>query len=275
MNQNLLAPFALALALLEAGCFAFTPAGPVGPLRPGSTTQAEMAFGFAYGPATATVAGMAVKGNGQAQAAGGDGAQFPDPLPVRLGVRQALGDELEASADLGVVDSGLRFRVGVPGASSAIALELRDGQISASPHASYQASLSIEAYPDITPADAHPPRRLILSLGIAGGVFEHQLSLPYSFDPDYDLPFGGPRMTVLRPELRLQTAVGIYLGGTSNGLSIVVAPWFLLGADAPTSATCQGCNPILGAPTFSLESYSQSWGASLIITPSIGWLHDH
>ena len=274
MNPRLLAPFAIALALPGAGCFAVAPAGPVGPLRPGNATQAEVAFGFAYGPATATVAGMPVKGNGQVQAAGGDTTQIPDPLPVRLGVRQALGDDLEMSADLGVVDSGLRFRIGVPGGSSAIALELRDGQISAAPQASYQASLAFEAYPDITPADAHPPRRLILSLGIAGGVFQHQLSLPYAFDPDFDLPFGGPRMTVLRPELRLQTAVGIYLGGRSDGLSMVVAPWFLLGAGDP-SATCQGCNPILGAPVFSLDSYSQSWGASLIITPSIGWLHEH
>src|SRR5205814_8193706 len=105
----------------------------------------------------------------------------------------------------------------------------RDGQISASPHASYQASLAFEAYPDITPTDAHPPRRLILSLGIAGGVFEHQLSLPFTFDPDYDLPFGGPSLTLLRPDRRLQPAVGIYLGGQSGGLSIVVAPWFLMG----------------------------------------------
>jgi hypothetical protein len=133
---------------------------------------------------------------------------------------------------------------------------------------------ALELYPDITPADGHPPRRLILSLGIAGGVFEHQLSLPTSFEPDFDLPFGGPSMTLLRPEVRLLTAVGFYVGGGGNeGLSVVVAPWILLRGDAPTSATCQGCSSFVGAPTFSLTSYSEGWGASLIITPAYTWLH--
>jgi hypothetical protein len=264
------------LALPGAGCFAFTPAGPVGPLRPGNTTQMEIAWGLAYGPATATVGNVAVKGNGQAQAAGGDTSQIPDPLPVRVGVRQSLGDGFEASVDIGVVDSGLRLRVGLPSgplAPSDLAIELRDGQVSASPKASYQGSFVFEIYPTFTPDDPASSRRLILSLGIVGGVFEHQLSLPFSFEPDFDLPLGGPSMTVLRPELRLQTAVGAYLGGGgsgSGGVSIAVAPWILLGARTPTSFTCNSCtsNP-------ALASFSQTWGASLIITPSIGWLHAH
>jgi hypothetical protein len=233
-----------------------------------------LAWGFAYGPASATVGGVSVKGNGEMQAAGGDSTQIPNILPVRIGVRQSLGDIAEGGADVGLVDSGLRLRVGMPDGSVpwAIAFEARDGQVSAFPVASYHVSGALEVYPDITPADGHPPRRLILSLGIAGGVFEHQLSLPTSFDPDFDLPFGGPKMTVLRPEVRLQTAVGLYLGGQSEGLSIVVAPWFLLRGDTPTGS-CQGCNPILGAPTFSLTSYSQGWGASLIITPAYSWFH--
>ena len=54
----------------------------------------------------------------------------------------------------------------------------------------------------------------------------------FSFNQDYDLPFfGGPSVTVLRSELRLETAVGIYLGGVRNlGLGVVVAPWILLGS---------------------------------------------
>ncbi len=263
-----------ALALFGQGCLAFTSAGPVGPLRSGNTTQLETAFGFAYGPATATVGGVAVKGNGQAQAAGGSTAQIPDPAPVRVGVRQSMGDGFEASADLGLVDSGLRLRVGLsngPSAPSDLAIELRDGQISAFPHASYQASLAYEIYPDITPANTYAQRRMIFSLGISGGTFQHQLSLPYSFEPDYDLPFGGPSMTVLRPELRVETAIGIYLGGEgSGGLSIAVAPWVLVSAGTPTSFTCNTCstNP-------ALTSFSESWGASLIITPSYGWLHSN
>jgi hypothetical protein len=216
---------------------------------------------------------MALKGNGQMQAAGGDTPSLPSPAPLTVGVRQALGEMAEVSADVGQMDSGLRLRVRLsdgPAAPSDISFEARSGEISFAPIASYQGSAAFEIYPDVTPPNSYPGRRLILSLGIAGGVFEHQLNLPYAFNFDDDLPFGGPSMVVLRPELRVQTAVGIYLGGGKNeGMSIAVAPWFLLSAGTPT-ATCTGCGP---GTTFSLNSYSQSWGAALIITPSYSWFH--
>ena len=253
----------MALALVGEGCAAFTSAGPVGPLHSGNTTQFEASAAYAYGPATATIGNFVVKGNGQEQAAG---------VPLTVGIRQSLGANVEVSADVGTNDSGLRLRVGLsgePSAPSVLAFEARDGQIAIDPTGSYQGSLAFEIYPDITPANNYPRRRLILSLGIAGGVFPHQLSSPYTADPDDDLFFGGPTMTILRPEVRLQTAVGIYWAeGKTEGLSIVVAPWFLLSSQAPTSFTCTGCgnNP-------PLTSFSQSWGASLIFTPSYGWIH--
>jgi hypothetical protein len=82
-------PFALAapaLALLGAGCAAITSAGPVGPLRPGNTTQLSAAWAYAYGPATATVSGIAVQGNAQMQTSGSF-PSFPSPAPATVGVR--------------------------------------------------------------------------------------------------------------------------------------------------------------------------------------------
>jgi hypothetical protein len=279
--------FAVALALVGEGCAAFTSAGPVGPLRTGNTTQLEAAWGFAYGPATATVGGATgvkpatVKGNGEMQAAGGDNTSLPNPLPVRIGIRQAMANNLEGSADVGLVDSGIRLRVALTNGQSApsvLAFEVRSGEVSAFPVASYQGSLAFEIYPNVTPANTHLQRRQILSVGIAGGVFQHQLALPYSFDEGDDIGLVGPSMTVLRPELRLQTAVGLYLGGGSGGFSVVVAPWVLLTAGTPTSFTCNRCSTIPGLSLFpnpTLTSFSQSWGASLIITPSLGWFHSH
>lgn len=269
----MLALSVLGVVACDGGCIAFTAPGPVGPLRSGEATQLSAAWSYAYGPATATVSGMAVKGNAEAQAAGADTPQLPSIAPVTVGVRQTIGDGAELSADLGWIDSGLRLRMGMTDAASApidVVLEARTGEVAAFPTASYQASLAFEIYPSITPAQGYSQRRLILSLGLAGGVFQHQLSLPFAFEPDFDLPFGGPTMTVLRPELRVQTGVGVYLGGAKSGLSIVVAPWLLLGAGSPSSFACKGCDT---ATTPALTSYAQSWGASLIVTPSYGWLH--
>lgn len=263
-----------AVALGGAGCFAFTSPGPVGPMRAGNATQLSASWAYAYGPATATVSGQTISGNAQMQAFGN--AAFPSALPVTVGIRQAIGDAAELSADLGGVDSGFRLRAGTPIEARVpfdVSLEARFGAISLTPSSSYQARAAFELYPNVTPANTFPPRWQILSIGVAGGVFQHQLLLPHSFDIDDDFPIGGPYLELLRPEVRLETAVGVYLGGKGEGVSIVVAPWFLLWSQAPTSASCPNCGTSALNTPVSLTSYSQSWGASLIITPSYGWLH--
>jgi hypothetical protein len=247
---------------LGAGCAAFTSSGPVGPLRSGNTTQVAAAWAYAYGPATVVVGGVTIKGNADMQASSIGTPSLPSPLPATVGVRQAFGDDVELGADIGIMDSGLRLRVGTPDGSSLpwdLAFEARTGKIAAFPTGTGQAGLAFEAYPDITPAQTFPQRRLILSLGITGGIFQHQLPLPFSFDPDDDI--GDGTMILLRPELRLESAVGIYLAnGKSAGLSIVVAPWILIGSEAPTSAICPFCGPAATPTTLSVTSYSKTLG---------------
>jgi hypothetical protein len=269
-----LSAFSLALG---AGCAAFTPGGPVGPLRPGNTTQLAATWAYAYGPATVNVGGVTFKNNAEMQASTLGTFSPPSPAPLTVGIRQAVGDSAELDADIGTIDSALRLRVGMPDTSSLpwdLAFEARTGRVALFSTGSYQAGVALEAYPDITPANTFPQRRLIVSLGIAGGVFQHQLPLPYALDPNDDI--GNGTMVLLRPELRLETAVGVYLAhGHGDGASVVLAPWFLLGSQAPTSAVCPYCGPAATPTTLSVTSYSQTWGLSLIITPSFAWLHGH
>jgi hypothetical protein len=91
----LLSAVVTALAMLGAGCSAITSDGPAGPLRPGTATQISASWAYAYGPATATVDGMTVKGNGQMA---GEGPHIPSPFPVTVGFRQAIGGNAEPSA---------------------------------------------------------------------------------------------------------------------------------------------------------------------------------
>src|SRR6185437_10478911 len=103
------------------------------------------------------------------------------PAPATVGVRQALGDRAEISAEAGEMDSGMRLRVVLsdgPTAPAVLSIEGRSGKIAFSPVGSYQGSASFEIYPDITPPSTYPRMRLILSLEIADGVFEHQMNLP-------------------------------------------------------------------------------------------------
>jgi hypothetical protein len=270
-NLRITSLAATALATLGAGCAAITSAGPVGPMRAGTTTQLSASWAYAYGPATATVSGATVQGNGQS----GHFPALPTPVPVTVGFRQAAGDLAEVSGEVGSLDSGMRLRVRLwdgPTAPADLSFEARTGEIAMAPIGSFQGSAAFEIYPDITPPNTYPHTRAILSLGIAGGVFEHQLDLPGQFNVDNDI--GYPWMTVLRHEVRVQTAIGVYLeSGKNEGTSIVVAPWFLLSAGTPTG-TCSGCEgPGTGSTLFSLTSYTQTWGLAVIITPSYSWFH--
>jgi hypothetical protein len=183
-----------------------------------------------------------------------------------------LGGSVEASADLGWMDSGVGLRARVPyldRASVPVVLSagFRTGKIAAFSSETYEGKVALELYPLIAPI-RHPLWRLILSAGVAGGVYQHQLLLPDAYDSDSDAPTGAPTVIVLRPELRLQTAVGVYFGGERGGFAVTVVPWVLLGASALTSITCSDCD-LVG----SVASFSQSWGLALVVATSYGWAH--
>jgi hypothetical protein len=250
------------------GCALTSPA-PGGPLHAGAYTQIQPSWAVAYGPASMTVDGVPVSGTVQSRNVGrGVIDPFPNPIPLAAGVRQALGPSLEASVDMGWVDSGVGLRLAIPSVVDPQALVIsagaRSGRVSFFGDESYEGHLSIEAYPVIA-----GPRtrslRLLLSVGVAAGTFVHELLLAQTYASSSDAPVGPPMARILRPEIRLQTSVGLFLSREHFGLAVALSPWILLRADEPTSLICQDCN---GPHT--ITNYAQTWGVSLTIATSIG-----
>jgi len=69
---------------------------------------------------------------------------------------------------------------------------------------------------------------------------------------------------VVRPETRLELAIGIYRRGTQGAANFALAPWILLDAGAPTKDQCVACDP-----TGPVTDFSQSWGVALIVSPAL------
>ncbi|HVY36577.1 MAG TPA: hypothetical protein VHM31_01540 [Polyangia bacterium] len=252
---------ALALAFSTIGC-ALTTAGPAGPLRSGTKTLIQVTPAMAYGPATATVDGVAVSGNAEVNRGGSKG--LPLPVPVTAGVNQQIGSWFQIGGDLGVNDSGVAARFRLPVFEDrplVVTVGARSGAISPYRRDSYHAAVGLEAYPALPPAaGAAHPTHLVLALGLAGGVFEHDLSLPSAFELTSDAPHGFPSEVVLRPELRLQAAVGIHW----LSVTLAVQPWIVLASSDPVSTTCDQC-----AGPAAVTAFSQRWGLSLLLIPSI------
>ena len=255
------------LASLIGGCALTSPA-PGGPLRGSSFSEIQPSWAMAYGRASATVGGVPVSGNGQTEVVGKDRVPIPNLVPLTFGVRRQIGPVFEVSADVGWVDSGLGIRIGLPSAELVplvLSAGARTGKISVFGDDSYQGLLAVEAYPDVS-RKRDGSFRLVLSLGLAAGAFEHQLALPDSFDSGSDAPHGFPVASVVRQEVRLQTSVGVSLVRRDRAIVVALSPWILLAAAAPSATACLECD---GSPAIS--DFSQTWGLALLVVPSIGW----
>jgi len=255
----------LAGTLAFAGC-AITGSAPGGPLHPGTTTQIQPSWALAYGPGSATVGATRMTAN--AESYGGTKAEVL-PIPMRIGLRQSLGSAVEASGDVGWLDSGVELRAGTPGGTGdfpiAIAVGVRRGPVTTEwGEKTFSGHARFEIYPDIS--GAHDgSRRLMFSAGVGVGSFTHSLTLPESYRstggdaPDIE-PFG---VLVVRPETRLELGIGITRLGPSGGVGATLLPWIVLDSGAPTKMVCSAC-----ASNPALADYSQSWGLSLVVTPT-------
>ena len=140
----------------------------------------------------------------------------------------------------------------------------RTGKIGIFGRDTYQGTLAIEAYPPLSRTrEGRGARRLVLSLGFAAGAFEHDLSLPESFESGSDAPHGFPNEIVIRREVRLQMALGVHLQGERAAIMFALAPWIVLASDASVSASCDQCEG-----SSALSAFSQSWGLSLLVMPA-------
>jgi hypothetical protein len=242
---------------------------PGGALRPGATTQLEPSWAVAYGPASANVGGTRVTGSGQTyNGKTGQGTI----VPLRVGVRQTLGGVVEASGDIGWLDSGVELRAGTPGGAGAFPVAVtagfRSGRFAFNlGEKTYEGRLRFEVYPDLSRAN-DGSKRLMLAAGASTGTFAHSLTLPDSFQsqggdaPDFDTA----SVIVVRPETRLELAIGFSLRGPRGGVTFALVPWILLHAGAPTKEVCSSC---IGFPAPAATDFSQSWGAALVVSPSL------
>jgi hypothetical protein len=270
MKIALLATTTLTAMLAVTGC-AITGTAPGGPLHAGTTTQIQPSLALAYGPGSATVGGTRVSGN--AESYGGTKAELL-PVPMRLGLRQSLGSAVEVSGDVGWLDSGAEVRAGTPGGTGAFPIAFAAG-VRQGPfpfgvgERTFSGHARFEIYPDIS--NAHDGSvRLTLSAGVGVGSFAHSLTLPDSYRstggdvPNFD-PFGA---IVVRPETRLELGLGIHRFGPRGGVGATLLPWIVLASGAPTRMTCSACLFASGANQ-AVSDYSQSWGMSLAITPTV------
>jgi len=179
-------PLLVLAAVAVAGC-ALTAPVPGGPVRTNRVTQLQPSWAVAYGRASANVGGARVSGNGQTF---GGPTPWGAPIPIRLGLRQALGSAIEASGDWGWVDAGLELRAGSPEGAwlipMAISVGLRSGSILAIPSSdsggvgialkqgTYERRLRVEAYPEMS-TRLLGAVRLLLSAGVSWGAFAHDL----------------------------------------------------------------------------------------------------
>lgn len=261
-------------ALAVAGC-ALTAPVPGGPVRANTVTQLQPSWALAYGRASASLGGARVSGN--AQTFGGP-LPWGAPIPIRLGVRQALGSEVEASGDVGWVDSGLELRAGSPEQSWAVPMAISAGirsSIFTIPSSSsgtvgfalnqgtFERRLRLEAYPEVSMGRLGMVRWL-LAAGVSWGDFAHDLVIGAGHEAGPGITAGPVGVLVVRPETRLELAIGIYRRGTRGAATFALAPWILLDSGAPTKAQCVACDP-----TGPVTDFSQTWGVALIVSPAL------
>ncbi len=244
---------------------AITAPAPAGPLHPGTTSQVETSWAASYGPASATIGGTRIHGNGQTFS----GSPGPDSvLPLRIGLRQTIAGVVDAAADVGWLDAGGELRAGINRDARmpfSVMVGYRTGMpIFEDAQRAHEERLRLEFDPDISRA-RDGSARLILGVGVSAGDFLHDIIQPVSLrQQGGDSPDFSPSGAIfIRPERRLELAMGVELRHNAGAVSFVLAPWILLASDPVIEATCHDCGDPF--PT----DYAQSWGINFIVTPKV------
>lgn len=265
--------FAGAVMAFASGCALTAPALGGAP-RGGAFAQLQTAWAISMGPADATLTGPNLGGgtgslhvHGNAENLAGDQglALLGTPIPVMAGVRQSLGAHADLAATLGWHDSGVELRLipapgrGFPWAIAAGARAARFGLVG--DRRTYEGRLRLEAYPPVSSPNAPAGTQMALSLGVSAGVFGHFLPLPDDRDRG-DAPSAPPNVEILRPEVRIEGALGIGRQTTGGGFTVAVMPWVAVAKGTPTASDS----------SITVTSFDESVGVSLVFAPGGG--HD-
>jgi hypothetical protein len=237
------------------GCAA-APPGPRGPL-----TEAGARFAVDWSVAAGSARLQRPGKPEVSSSADYFGVNFPLP-PRRLEARLAPVSWADVGGDIGWLDGGVDVRFGLPSAkgrfvAANLALGMRSGQPGVVPetNSTYSYWARLEAYPLLSERSdelgVRESHRGVLALGLNGGVFSHQVPLPWDSGSE---PGDGNYSTfqVRRRELRVEAAVGYFVQPRGAAALLVgLEPYWVASAD-----------PI------GVGTYHQTWGVVLVMSGS-------
>jgi len=238
------------LGLLALCCVA-APPGPRGPLR-GAGIEGAFDMSLALNSA------QAVREDGTTVSGSSDhySSDFA-VVPRRLELRLSPIDWMDIGGDIGWLDGGLDFRLGVPDYPSRVfagnvAIGIRSGQPGffrdTQPARSTWARL--EAYPLV----GAPDQRLLLSIGAHTGTFYHELGGAGVF--------GDWATQVMRREVRIEGGFGFFTARYAGSLLLALEPYVVVDSGAALASGCPGCDTV---------RYHQDWGCVLVLRLALAW----
>jgi hypothetical protein len=177
-------------------------------------------------------------------------------IPQRLELRLSPAEWLDFGADTSWIDGGADARFGYAAKPSRTwaghaALGFRSGVFGQVENTLETGAIwaRIEAYPLLLP----PTGRLVLALGLNAGKFYHQINVERrsAGDPE-DVP---PAIEVIRPELRLEAAVGYFVQQHRGSMLLAIEPYLVAGASPVRASACGSCEAV---------DYRQAFGLMLV-----------
>lgn len=213
-----------------AGC-ALTAPVPGGRLRAGAYTQFQPTWAISYSPAQATVVSTGsgdsyqVKANTDEPGLG----VVTAPLPISIGVRQALGPHLEVGITAGFSNSGLELRFGPADEGQRIpwvvSVGARTGKVALADSPAYEGRLRFEAYLPVP--EQSGAVHVVVYGGSSVGLFARVFPLP-GMEPSGDVILSIPSVHTVRPEGRLEMGLGVHGRTPSFAYVVAIAPWLLM-----------------------------------------------
>jgi len=246
--------------IVAASC-ATVPSAPGGPLQQAGVIQFSETQIF-------DVSKISIETDrGQKQGFATDAGGFC-MVPFRLGGRLAATDWLDVAADWGLNDSGAEVRAGLAEGMHPLPLAVLIGARTdaLAPAAGSRITghqneirLRFEAYPVLRAPSATSATRmhLVLALGGSHGRHYHAFNVVY-------------KASLEREEDRVEGALGIDLRRGRFVGNLVVMPYYVARASAPTSLECEFGDCI----TARVLEYQQALGVSVVLSLGIA-LHQH
>ncbi len=270
---------ACGLTITLVNACAITPQPIYGAALQESRLAVGAAWGTSYGASEARVVGE----DGTTHELEGNGDSISGVKPLTIGIvvpllvaaRASLLPWLEVGSHVGWYGGGAGVRARLNDSESRTGLfATLDGQLGYSiPHDDRTRVLGVPYAGRLLAEGTFRIGRLgqlLTGLGVSAGVRRHGIDADVAItEHSIDNPFPENNLAVQRPELRLECALGGALLTRWVGVQVTVVPYVVLVSGDPTSE-CVNCYG-----TATLDSFSQTWGLSLIVYPFAVAIHSY